>query len=284
MRTSRRNDSESLRAPGRPAPRRRGAPWSARGPTTTLVASPWSPPSTFAPRSRSWVASRRSPASISTSTGARSCSSRARTGPARRTLLRTLAGLLPGGLGHGRGARPRPASATGGRCAARSGLLGHATMLYDELTVADNVQLLGPGRRRRGRPTPRPRSVALGLGGRLRHVAVARLSAGQRRRAVDRRAGGPPTRAVAARRAPRRARRRGPRHGRRARPRRGRAPGPPCWWPPTSSSGATRWPGGSVTIAGGVIEAPRRRPAPVDPTGRDPGRLVAEAEGVTRVP
>ncbi len=63
------------------------------------------------------------------------------------------------------------------------GLLGHATMLYDELTVADNVRFWtrAPG----ADPADAEAAVeALGLGGRLRHVAVARLSAGQRRRAA----------------------------------------------------------------------------------------------------
>jgi heme ABC exporter ATP-binding subunit CcmA len=61
------------------------------------------------------------------------------------------------------------------------GLLGHASFLYDDLTVADNVTFavraagassgeVGPALRR------------LGLDGRLRDIPVARLSAGQRRR------------------------------------------------------------------------------------------------------
>src|SRR3954468_6227050 len=61
-------------------------------------------------------------------------------------------------------------------------LLGHATGLYDDLTVADNLQFVARATR-----TPGPASVddaleRLGLAGRLATVQVARLSAGQRRR------------------------------------------------------------------------------------------------------
>jgi ABC-type multidrug transport system ATPase subunit len=62
------------------------------------------------------------------------------------------------------------------------GLLGHATMLYDELTVDDNLRFWA--RAAGADPGEADAAlVALGLGGRLRSVAVARLSAGQRRRA-----------------------------------------------------------------------------------------------------
>ena len=40
----------------------------------------------------------------------------------------------------GRGARPRPGPPTGARCAAGSGLLAHASHLYDDLTVRENVR------------------------------------------------------------------------------------------------------------------------------------------------
>jgi heme ABC exporter ATP-binding subunit CcmA len=61
------------------------------------------------------------------------------------------------------------------------GLLGHATFLYDDLTVADNVRFAV---RSGGGDVARvgPALEQLGLDGRLRDVAVARLSAGQRRR------------------------------------------------------------------------------------------------------
>jgi ABC-type multidrug transport system ATPase subunit len=61
------------------------------------------------------------------------------------------------------------------------GLLGHATSLYDDLTVEDNVRFAvraaGGDRSAVG-----PALEYLGLAGRLRTVAVSRLSAGQRRR------------------------------------------------------------------------------------------------------
>jgi heme ABC exporter ATP-binding subunit CcmA len=102
-------------------------------------------------------------------------------GAGKTTLLRTCAGLLPvvSGeavvLGHDlrvdrTAVRPRV------------GLLGHATGLYDDLTVHDNVRFWA----RAGRADPADAAAALttlGLDGRLRDVPVARLSAGQRRRA-----------------------------------------------------------------------------------------------------
>jgi heme ABC exporter ATP-binding subunit CcmA len=63
----------------------------------------------------------------------------------------------------------------------RVGLLGHATFLYDDLTVADNLRFSA----RAAGASPASAGEAmdrLGLGGRLRDVSVAKLSAGQRRR------------------------------------------------------------------------------------------------------
>jgi len=101
-------------------------------------------------------------------------------GAGKTTLLRTLAGLVPvsGGeavvLGVDLVSDPRPVRH-------RVGLLGHATGLYDELTVGDNVRFWA----RAAGADPADVEVALGrlgLDGRLRSVAVGRLSAGQRRR------------------------------------------------------------------------------------------------------
>jgi heme ABC exporter ATP-binding subunit CcmA len=101
-------------------------------------------------------------------------------GAGKSSLLRLCAGLvaLSGGegqvlgydlYGELRGLRPR------------IGLLGHASGLYDDLTVEDNVRFqVRAGRR----PVSSvgPAMALLGLDGRLRRVAVAKLSAGQRRR------------------------------------------------------------------------------------------------------
>jgi heme ABC exporter ATP-binding subunit CcmA len=101
-------------------------------------------------------------------------------GAGKTSLLRVCAGLLPvtSGeavvLGHDlrrnrRGLRRRV------------GLLGHATFLYDDLTVEDSVTFAV---RAAGRPasTVAPALAKLGLDGRLRTVHVGRLSTGQRRR------------------------------------------------------------------------------------------------------
>ena len=83
------------------------------------------------------------------------------------------------------------AAATARAVRRRVGLLGHATGLYDDLTVADNVRFWAA--RLRARPSADADAAldALGLDGRLADVAVARLSAGQRRRAVARRRSSP---------------------------------------------------------------------------------------------
>jgi ABC-type multidrug transport system ATPase subunit len=101
-------------------------------------------------------------------------------GAGKTSLLRVCAGLLPlsGGeavvLGHDLVAEPRSVRRD-------VGLLGHATFLYDDLTVADNVTFAV---RAAGGEVGRiePALERLGLAGRLRTVPVARLSAGQRRR------------------------------------------------------------------------------------------------------
>jgi heme ABC exporter ATP-binding subunit CcmA len=103
-------------------------------------------------------------------------------GAGKTTLLRLCAGLLPVARGT---ATVLDHDLTDRRQAravrARVGLLGHATGLYDELTVADNVRFWG----RAAGAAPAEVAGALaacGLDGRLRDLIVARLSAGQRRR------------------------------------------------------------------------------------------------------
>jgi heme ABC exporter ATP-binding subunit CcmA len=101
-------------------------------------------------------------------------------GAGKTSLLRACAGLLP--LTDGEAVVLGHDLRVDRRAVRRHvGLLGHASFLYDDLTVADNVTFavraagarsaeVGPALRR------------LGLDGRLRDIPVARLSAGQRRR------------------------------------------------------------------------------------------------------
>lgn len=101
-------------------------------------------------------------------------------GAGKTTLLRLCAGLhtVAAGdaqvLGVDLAADPTPVRV-------RVGLLGHATFLYDELTVADNVSFWT--RAARSDPADAARAMdRLGLSGRLADVRVSRLSTGQRRR------------------------------------------------------------------------------------------------------
>jgi heme ABC exporter ATP-binding subunit CcmA len=101
-------------------------------------------------------------------------------GAGKSTLLRLCAGLLPLAAGEARVlgvdlAIDRQSVRT------RVGLLGHATFLYDELTVADNIAFWAKAAKAELGDADHA-MARLGLAGRLRDVAVARLSAGQRRR------------------------------------------------------------------------------------------------------
>jgi ABC-type multidrug transport system ATPase subunit len=65
----------------------------------------------------------------------------------------------------------------------RVGLLGHATHLYDDLTVAENVRFFLRAAGLPGSAAP-PALARLALSGRLADLPASRLSAGQRRRAA----------------------------------------------------------------------------------------------------
>ncbi|HEX3426213.1 MAG TPA: heme ABC exporter ATP-binding protein CcmA [Acidimicrobiales bacterium] len=101
-------------------------------------------------------------------------------GAGKTSLLRTCAGLLPVVSGR---ALVLGCDLSIDRRAVRRrvGLLGHATALYDDLTVEDNVRFAVQAAR--GAVGAVEAALErLGLSGRLRTVTVARLSAGQRRR------------------------------------------------------------------------------------------------------
>jgi heme ABC exporter ATP-binding subunit CcmA len=101
-------------------------------------------------------------------------------GAGKTTLLRACAGLVPVTSGTARvlGHDLRTDRRSG---RTRVGFLAHATGLYDDLTVEDNVRFWG--RAVRAADGEAEAALArLGLDGRLRDVTVSRLSAGQRRR------------------------------------------------------------------------------------------------------
>ena len=101
-------------------------------------------------------------------------------GAGKTTLLRALAGLVPVTSGE---AVVLGVDLRDDRRAVRHrvGLLAHGTGLYDELTVADNVQFWTRAARA-DMGDAEAAMTKLGLDGRLRNVAVGRLSTGQRRR------------------------------------------------------------------------------------------------------
>ena len=105
-------------------------------------------------------------------------------GAGKTTLLRACAGLAPVVAGE---AEVLGHDLRDDRRAVRRqvALLGHATQLYDDLTVAENVRFAVRAARGRSREDGDGAAGVLerlGLDGRLRDVTVARLSAGQRRR------------------------------------------------------------------------------------------------------
>lgn len=104
-------------------------------------------------------------------------------GAGKTTLLRTCAGLLPVSSGEARVLGLDLSDGNARRAVRRRvGLLGHATGLYEDLTVAENVLFWARASGASGADAGAA-MAALGLGGRLANVVVARLSAGQRRRA-----------------------------------------------------------------------------------------------------
>jgi heme ABC exporter ATP-binding subunit CcmA len=101
-------------------------------------------------------------------------------GAGKTTLLRACAGLVPVVRGEARvlGHDLRTDARAVRR---RVGLLGHATGLFDDLTVAGNVTFWGRACRA-GRADIDAALTLVGMAGRLADVPVAKLSAGQRRR------------------------------------------------------------------------------------------------------
>lgn len=101
-------------------------------------------------------------------------------GAGKTTLLRTCAGLLAvtGGEAQVLGTDLRVDRRS---VRSRVGLLNHATGLYDDLTVSDNVRFWAKAARADDADATAA-MARLGLDGRLRDVAVGRLSTGQRRR------------------------------------------------------------------------------------------------------
>jgi heme ABC exporter ATP-binding subunit CcmA len=101
-------------------------------------------------------------------------------GAGKTSLLRLCAGLLPVERG---AATVLGCDLVADRTAVRNrvGLLGHANGLYAELTVHDNVRFWG-ATVGASEAEVTAALARMALAGRLRDVAVGRLSAGQRRR------------------------------------------------------------------------------------------------------
>ncbi len=101
-------------------------------------------------------------------------------GAGKTTLLRACAGLVPVAEGS---AEVLDVDLVADRRPVRPlvGLLAHASGLYDDLTVAENVRFWTRAGRARAEDAEAA-MARLGLDGRLAAVPVSRLSAGQRRR------------------------------------------------------------------------------------------------------
>ena len=101
-------------------------------------------------------------------------------GAGKTTLLRALAGLIPFVQGE---AHVLDIDLRRDRKSVRShvGLVGHATFLYDDLTVEENVRFWVRAAKAPG-DLVEPALARFALDGRLRTVAAGKLSSGQRRR------------------------------------------------------------------------------------------------------
>ena len=131
-------------------------------------------------------------------------------GAGKTTLLRLCAGLLPVARGEARVLGHDLTDRRQARAVRRRvGLLGHATGLYDELTVADNVRFWGRAAAAADEDIAGALSTC-GLDGRLAALPGCEPVGGPAAANVARVPPGPPPGAVAARRAARRARPGGP--------------------------------------------------------------------------
>jgi heme ABC exporter ATP-binding subunit CcmA len=104
-------------------------------------------------------------------------------GAGKTTLLRACAGLVP--IVDGEATVVDHDLRKDRRAVRRHvALLGHATGLYDDLTVADNLRFVARATRaaKASAVSVEDALARLGLAGRLASVQVSRLSAGQRRR------------------------------------------------------------------------------------------------------
>lgn len=101
-------------------------------------------------------------------------------GAGKSTLLRLCAGLQPVATGTAR-VLGHDLATESHQVRVRVGLLAHATFLYDDLTVADNVRFWTLAAKADLDDAQRAMQ-RLGLADRLAEVKVSRLSTGQRRR------------------------------------------------------------------------------------------------------